>query len=605
MYLEKINSPEDIKKFNTFELKALANEVRALIIETVKENGGHLASNLGTVELTIALFYVFDFSKDKIIFDVGHQSYAYKILTKRFSQISTIRTEGGISGFPDPTESSYDAFSVGHAGTSISAGLGFAYSRDKLKEDYNVINLVGDASFFNGENLEAITSKERKPNKFLVILNDNGMSISKNKNGLYKLVSKATVTKSYNAFNRFLNKIFGSWFLGTFLKKFKLFLKRSLSLNTFVDGLGLKYVGVFHGHNIKSLIKILTDIKESKNPTLLHVKTIKGKGYDNAEKDPSKFHGVSNNLSNSVNYFSSEISGILEEIYAKNNKICAITAGMEDGTGLTTFYKNHPNAVVDVGICEEYAVTLSAGMAISGTRPIVFIYSTFLQRGYDQIVHDVCLQNLPVIFCIDRAGLVGSDGKTHQGVFDLSYLTHIPNLTVIAPKDGKELKDALKVALNLNSPVAIRYPNGKSYEFETALQLDGTLSWEVLNRGEKISLLAVGPRMLNLALQVNEKFGSKLTIINARTVKPLDENILNLIKDDLIITLEENSEIGGFGSYVLKYYSDKNINAKVKVFGVKDEFIPHASVDSQLKFNGLTVENIINYINKGENHVQS
>ncbi len=603
MYLEKLNSPKDIKKLNISELKALSNEIRQIIIETVKENGGHLASNLGTVELTLALFYVFDFPKDKLIFDVGHQSYAYKIITNRFDKIFTIRKEGGISGFPDPNESEFDAFSVGHAGTSISAGLGYAYSRDRLKEDYNVINLVGDASFFNGENLEAITSKEGKPQKFLVILNDNGMSISKNNNGLYKLVSKATVTKSYNTFNRFLSKVFGNWFLGTFLKKFKLFLKRSLSLNTFFDSLGLKYVGVFDGHNIKSLIKILKDIKESENPTLLHVKTVKGKGYDNAEKDPSKFHGVSNNLSNSVNYFSSEVSGILEEIYSKNDKICPITAGMEDGTGLTEFYKNHPNLVVDVGICEEYAVTLSAGMAISGLKPIVFIYSTFLQRGYDQIVHDVCLQNLPVIFCIDRAGLVGSDGKTHQGVFDLSYLTHIPNLTVFAPKDAIELKEMLNVALNLNSPVAIRYPNGKKYELISKRQFNNELNWEVINKGEKISILAVGPRMLDLALKVNNEINGSITVINARTIKPLDENILLSIKNNTIITLEENSEIGGFGSLVLKYYSDNDIKVNVKVFGIKDEFVYHANVDSQLKFNGLTVENIINYINKGENNV--
>ena len=600
MYLENLKTPEDIKKLNIDELKALSKELREVIIETVKLNGGHLASNLGIVELTVALFYVFDFPKDKLIFDVGHQSYAYKILTNRFNKIKTIRQESGLSGFPDPTESEYDAFSVGHAGTSISAGLGYAYSRDRLNEDYNVINLVGDASLFNGENLEAITSKEVKPKKFLVILNDNGMSISKNKNGLYKIISKATVTKSYNAFNSFLNKIFGKWFLGKFLKKVKLFLKRSLSLNTFVDGLGLKYVGVFDGHNIKSLIKILTDIKESENPTLLHVKTVKGKGHDNAEKDPSKFHGVSNNLENSVNYFSNEISSILEEIYAKNNKICAITAGMEDGTGLAEFYKKYPKAVVDVGICEEYAVTLSAGMAISGVKPIVFIYSTFLQRGYDQILHDVCLQNLPVIFCIDRAGVVGSDGKTHQGVFDLSYLTHIPNLTVIAPKDVKELKEALNVALNLNKPVAIRYPNGKEYKFEGNSSLESNLLWETLNKGKKISLLAVGPRMLDLALKVNQKFDNKLTVINARTIKPLDKNLLLSIKDDKIITLEENSEIGGFGAYVLKFYADNNINANVKVFGIKDEFIPHASVEKQLEFNGLTVENILNYIHKGD-----
>ncbi|MBO5888525.1 MAG: 1-deoxy-D-xylulose-5-phosphate synthase, partial [Clostridia bacterium] len=585
-----------IKKLNINELKSLSDEVRQVIIDTVTLNGGHFASNLGTVELIIALFYVFDFPKDKIIFDVGHQSYAYKILSDRFNKIKTIRTEGGLSGFPDPNESEFDSFSVGHAGTSISAGLGFSYARDKLNEDYNVINVVGDASFFNGENLEAITSNDIKPSKFLVVLNDNGMSISKNNNALYKMISKATVTKKYTRFNSFLNKVFGSWFLGKFLKKIKHFLKRTLSNNTFIDGLGLKYVGIFDGHNLKSLIKILTDIKETGIPTLLHIKTVKGKGYVNAENEPSKFHGVSNNLSNSANCFSNKVSEILEEVYIKNDKICAITAGMKDGVGLSDFYKNHPKSVIDVGIAEEFAVTLSAGIAKSGLKPIVFIYSTFLQRGYDQIVHDVCLQNLPVIFAIDRAGLVGSDGKTHQGVFDLSYLTHIPNLTVISPKDESELKLAILTALDLNKPVAIRYPNGNIDKFETKVKLNSSLKWEVLTEGEDNVILAVGPRMLKLAFEIASKYSKPITIINARTVKPLDNEILNKIKNNRIITLEENAKIGGFGSLVLKYYSDNEIKADVKLFGVEDEFVSHATVDKQLEINGLNCDNIIKYL---------
>ncbi len=601
MYLENIKTSQDVKKLNIKQLSELCSEIRQKILETVNINGGHLASNLGSVELIVALFYVFDFPSDKIIFDVGHQSYAYKILSGRLNEFGTIRKEGGLSGFPDPKESEYDAFLVGHAGTSVSAGLGYAYSRDMLGEDYSVINLVGDASLFNGENLEAITSNEVKPNKFLVILNDNGMSISKNNNALYKLISKATVTKSYNKFNRFMSKVFGGWFLGSFLKKLKRLLKRSLSTKAFIDGLGLKYVGVFDGHNLKSLIAVLEDVKESGIPTFLHVKTVKGKGDKEAESNPSKFHGVSNNLASS-NYFSGKISAILEELYAKNDKICAITAGMKDGVGLTEFYSKHPKAVVDVGIAEEYAVTLSAGMAISGAFPIVFIYSTFLQRSYDQILHDVCIQNLPVIFAIDRAGLVGNDGKTHQGVFDLSYLSHIPNLTVISPKDGNELRRAFITALELNTPVAIRYPNGEAYEFSGTLELDASLRWEVLNRGENVALLAVGPRMLNLALRVNELNGGKFTVVNARTIKPLDGDVLNEIKSDNIITLEENSAIGGFGSLVLKHYSDLGILAKVKVFGVKDEFVSHASIESQLEINGLTPQNISKFINEGEEY---
>lgn len=591
--LDKLSEGYDIKNLNIKDLEKLCAEIRATVIETVKRCGGHLSSNLGSVELTVALFYVFDFPKDRLIFDVGHQSYAYKILSGRLSRMETIRKKDGLSGFPDPTESEYDAFSVGHAGTSVAAGLGYCYSRDKLGEDYFVIDLVGDASMFNGENLEAISADNKKPRKFLVILNDNGMSIGKNNNGMYKIVSKITVTKRYNAFNDFLGRTIGKSFIGKWLRKFKKFLKRSMSPNTFVDGLGLKYAGIFDGHDLKTLIKVLKNVKESENPTLLHVKTIKGKGYKEAEENACKFHGVGKNFCESNNFFSDSVSGILNEIYLENDKITAITAGMKDGVGLSGFEKEHPDAVLDVGIAEEYAVTLAAGMAISGTRPIVFIYSTFLQRAYDQIVHDVCLQNLPVIFCIDRAGLVGSDGKTHQGVFDLSYLGHIPNLTIIAPKNTNELKAAIKVALEKGTPVAIRYPNGAHIEIKENNPLTSSLSWEVIKSGKKNVIFAVGARMISLAERVSEIENGKVTVINARVIKPLDFNILEKYKSDNIITLEENVTSGGFGAAVLKYYNDNGINAKVTVMGVKDKFISHASVNEQLEENGLTADDVL------------
>ncbi len=597
MILENLKSTNDLKKLNIKELNLLCEEIREEIIKTVNSNGGHLSSNLGSVELIVALYYVFDFPNDKIIFDVGHQSYAHKILSGRFEKFSTIRQNGGLSGFPDYFESEYDAFTSGHAGTSISAGLGYAYSRDRLKEDYFVIDFVGDASIFNGQNLEAITANEVKPKKFLVLLNDNGMSINKNNNGLYKLISKITVKKNYNAFNNFLSRTIGKSFIGKFLKSIKKFLKRSLSMNTVTDNIGLKYVGLFDGHNLKVLIKTLTDIKESQNPTIFHVKTKKGKGLVEAENDASKFHGVGKNLQGSNHYFANNVSEILEDIYEVNDKITAITAGMQDGVGLNEFAKNHPDNFVDVGIAEEYAVTLSAGMAISGLKPIVFIYSTFLQRSYDQIIHDVCLQNLPVVFCIDRAGLVGNDGKTHQGVFDISYLTHIPNLTVISPKDKCELKDAILTALSLNSPVAIRYPNGEYDEIESNSKINCNLEWEVLNKGDKAVILAVGPRMLKLSYEVNDRLDNKVTIVNARVLKPLDKNLLLSIKDKKIITLEDNVKKGGFGSSILEFYNENNVTAKVKIFAVKDEFISHATTDEQLKINGITVENIIFSIN--------
>ena len=404
-----------LKQLNIDELKELCREIREVIVKTVTKNGGHLSPSLGTVELIVALCYVYDFDADKLIFDVGHQSYAYKILTDRLNKFDTIRKEGGLSGFPDPLESDYDAFTAGHAGSSISAGLGYAYARDRLNENYNVINLVGDASFFNGENLEAASISSVKPNNFLVILNDNGMSIGKNENGLYKFVSKITISRHYHRFNAFLSKTIGKTFiLGKLLKRFKRRLKSAMSINTIADNLGMKYVGVFDGHDLKTLIAVLKKIKSGNEAVFLHIKTVKGKGFDVAESDSTAYHGVGAELKASVNSFSEAVSPILNDIADKDDKIVAITAGMTSGVGLTDFKAKHPDKFMDVGIAEESAVTIAAGMAKGGIKPIVFIYSTFLQRSYDQIIEDVCLQNLPVVFCLDRAGLVGADGKTHQ-----------------------------------------------------------------------------------------------------------------------------------------------------------------------------------------------
>ncbi len=596
MALNELLKSKNLKEMNIKELNLLCKEIRSTIISTVGNNGGHLASNLGVVELTVALYYVFDFPNDKIIFDVGHQSYVHKILSGRLDEFSTIRKKDGLSGFPDSTESEFDAFSSGHAGTSISAGLGYCYSRDSQNQDYYVVNVVGDASFFNGENLEAITSSETKPKNFLVILNDNGMSINKNNNGSYKFISKLTTTKSYNNFNVFMSKVFGRGLIGKFLKGVKNWIKRCFSSYTIFDSFYLKYVGVFDGHDLKSLIKLLKNIKDSKNPTLLHVKTCKGKGFERAEQDATTYHGIGKNLEAQTHTFSSNVSPILFKQVKNHPNLVTITAGMKDGVGLNDFYAIYPNKVIDTGISEEYAVTLAGGMAISGSKPIVFIYSTFLQRAYDQILHDVCLQNLPVVFCVDRAGLVGSDGKTHQGVFDLSYLTSIPNLTVLSPKDVVEFETMLDVALNLNKPVAIRYPNGEVNNIHTVSEFDKCLLWEELSLGENICILSTGSRMVNLALQVKNALNKNIAIVNARTVKPLDENILNKYKNYKIITLEENVLQGGFSSLVLNYYASKGIKADVTAFGVKDEFIEHASVDSQLKYNGLAVENIINFL---------
>ncbi len=594
--LEKLYSGTTLKQLNIEQLDILCKEIREQIFSTVEKNGGHLSSNLGSVELIVALHYVFDIPTDKLIFDVGHQSYAHKILTGRLNEFSSMRKSGGLSGFPDPTENQADAFIAGHAGTSISAGLGFCRSRDFLSEDYFVINLVGDASFFNGENLEALTSSIEKPSKYLIVLNDNGMSINKNNNGLYKMISKMTIRRSYYRFNAFLSRTIGKSFIGSFLRGVKRVIKRSLSINTITDNLGFKYVGKFDGHNLKSLINLLEDIKNSNQPTLLHVNTVKGKGYEEIETDASRFHGVSENMAVSKHYFSSAVSEILDKKIQKYPELVAITAGMKDGVGLTDFAKKYPKSFVDVGICEEHAVTLSAGMAISGSKPIVFMYSTFMQRGYDQLVHDVCLQNLPVVFCIDRAGFVGSDGKTHQGLFDLSYLTHVPNITVLSPKDLFEFENMLDYAINLEAPVAIRYPNGKICPTYSQTENFDYNKFEVIDKGKDEVILAVGPRMIELALEVKRLSRKDIEVVNARTIKPLDVEYLDAIKDRKILTLEENTKIGGFGSLVLSYYSDNDIKANVTVFGAKDQFVQQATVKEQLELNGLTAEFIIKHL---------
>lgn len=511
-------------------------------------------------------------------------------MSGRLDDFDSLRKERGMSGFPSISESKYDAYSSGHAGSALSAGLGYAYARDLLKKDNFVISVVGDASLFNGLSMEAMICDEVKPNKFLVILNDNGMSISKNNSGLYKLISKWTTKKHYSNTMSAINKSIGKLWLGKKLKQFKAFVKRSLNINTVIDVIGFNYVGVFDGHDIKSMVSILKNIKENPRPTLLHLKTIKGKGLSEAEKHADEYHGVGKNLSASKNTFSQKLSEILIDIAEKNDKVVAITAGMKDGTGLKTFAEKHPDKFIDVGINEEHAVTLSAGMALGGIKPIVCIYSTFLQRSYDEILIDVCMQNLPVVFCLDRAGFVGYDGQTHQGLYDLSYLQSMPNITIIAPKDVKEFESALNFAIGQKSPIAIRYPNGSCENFENHTQF--SYKWEIVSKGKNVKILAVGNRMIRLAESVKDECVESIEVINARSIKPLDYGYLQTLKEgDVVITLEENTVRGGFGSLISAALINKNI--KVFSFGVNDVFVPHATVNRQLSLCGLTVENIV------------
>lgn len=591
--LSEINVSADIKKLNKEKLNCLAEEIRQEIISVTEQNGGHLSSNLGIVETTMAIHYCFDLPKDKVIFDVGHQCYTHKILSERKDKFSTIRKDGGLSGFPDIFESEYDVFSTGHAGTSVSAGLGLCLARDKKKEDNYVINVVGDGSLVNGLNLEALLSTQEKPKKYILILNDNGMSISKNGNGFYRFLSKRTINNGYIKTKRVLKKIFGNSFITKWLLGIREFIKRVVNKRNYFEQFGFKYIEVMEGNDASKLIKILSKVKNLSNnkAVFLHVHTIKGKGLKQAEERADFYHGVSN-VCYKGKSFGFCLGEKLNSLIEKDKNIIAITAGMKDGTGLSIVEKAHPSNFIDVGIAEEYAVTLSAGMAKGGLKPIVCIYSTFLQRAYDQILHDVCIQNLPVVFMLDRAGLVGEDGKTHQGVFDISYLSHIPNLTIFSPASTSELEGALEYALTLNSPVAIRYPKNQG-EVEIESDLDFS-RWQRIYCGDKFTILAVGHRMVGLALELAKAFEGKIEVVNARVIKPLDVEYLSKIQNEKIITLEENSVIGGFGSLINGYYSQSG--KEVFNFGIKDEFVAHGEVKNQLKKNGLVFGEIKDFI---------
>ena len=591
--LENIKTPSDVKNLSVPELEELASDVRKRIIEAVDANGGHLSSNLGAVDLTVALYRVFDFPTDKLIFDVGHQCYAHKILSGRGEDIANVRQDGGASGFPIPSESVYDPFGAGHAGNSVSACLGYCAARDAKGQDYTVIDVVGDASLFNGENLEALSASEIKPKKLIIILNDNGMSISRNNNGMYKFFSKMRTRKTYGKFMNFANRTIGKSFIGKWLKRVKRSIKVSINNVTAIEALGFKYVGIFDGNDIKEVVKILENLKYSDKAVLLHLRTKKGKGMTEAENDAESYHGVGKNFDTGAGSFSTAVGEVLCNAAAENPEITAICAGMKEGTGLRDFADRFPNRFFDVGIAEEHAVTFAAGQAAGGLKPVVCVYSTFLQRAYDQIMQDVCIQRLPVIFMLDRAGAVGHDGVTHQGLFDLSYLTSMPEMTVLAPKDTVELKSAFEYALSLNAPCAIRYPNGKHADFGNHSSFGYDDLWEVDGDVEQNLVLAVGPRALKIAYDAKTATDKKFTVVNARSVKPLDEKFLMSLVGKNIITIEENVLSGGFGSAVNTFLIRNEIDCKVSNIAFGDEYVAHASVEKQLNSAGLTVENLV------------
>ena len=614
MLLETIKKANDIKKIPPDKFPQLAEEIRAFLLDHVSRTGGHLASNLGAVELTMALHYVFCLPADKIIWDVGHQSYTHKILTGRQEGFDSLRTLGGMSGFPKRSESPCDAYDTGHSSTSISAGVGYVCARDLKGEDYHVISVIGDGALTGGMAYEAINNASALKKNFIIVLNDNEMSISENVGGISSYLSNMRTTEGYfelkAGVKNSLNKIPG---LGPAaikqIHKTKDSLKRLMIPGMFFEDMGLTYLGPINGHDCNRMIQVFQEAKRVSGPVLVHVKTEKGRGYEPAMRHPARFHGTAAfdlehgiplNNNGKANY-TDIFSTVMRKFGDREEKVVAVTAAMPDGTGLKRFRNMFPDRFFDVGIAEEHAVTFAAGLALGGMIPVVAVYSSFLQRAVDQIIEDVCLQNLHVIFAVDRAGLVGSDGETHQGCFDLSYLSMIPNMTVMAPKNKWELSDMMKFAVSYDGPIAVRYPRGEAYdgleEFREPIVRGRS---EMIYRGKGIALLAVGS-MVKTAEAVRKKLlgdGDNPTLVNARFVKPLDKKMLDsLAKDhEVIVTMEENVKSGGFGSAVVEYLHTAYPEVQVLSAALPDVFMEHGSPEKLKEKAGIDAGSIYNRI---------
>ena len=607
--LDKINNINDIKKLDCNEKKELASEIREFLIDKVSKNGGHLASNLGVVEITISLCSIFNFEKDKIIFDVGHQSYVYKILTGRKDKFDTLRKYKGLRGFPYKKESPYDYFETGHSSTSISAAVGMARARDLNKEDYSIVCVIGDGAISSGMSLEAINDLGFNKTKMIIILNDNGMSISSNVGGLSSYLSKLSLNERYIKVKNKIKYSLDDTKLGNisikYLARIKDGIRKVLVPSKYFEDMGLTYIGPIDGHNIKEIEKVLKRAKKIDGPVIIHTVTKKGKGYKFAEEEPEKYHGVSAfnkdtgvKASNSKNY-SKAFGDALMHIAAHNKSVVAITAGMKDGVGLSEFAKKYPKRYFDVGISEEHAVTLAAGMSVANLKPIFAVYSTFLQRGFDQVVHDVCMQNSPVVFAIDRAGLVGSDGETHQGIFDLSYLSIIPNMTIISPKCMEEMEILLDFAIKQDYPIAIRYPRGGDYINLKPINNVKLGKWEYICKGNNLTIIATG-KMVQKAYQIKEENNLDITIINATFIKPLDTGALKRIvkNNDNVLTLEDNLIQGGLGSSILLQLNEMNFKGKIKILGFKNKFIEQGTIEELYNQEHLDNESIKKEIDK-------
>jgi len=614
MILERIQKANDIKKLKWEEQDVLAAEIRQFLVENLSKTGGHLASNLGVVELTMAMHLAFSLPKDKIIWDVGHQSYTHKILTGRKEQFDNLRQYGGMSGFPKRKESNCDAFDTGHSSTSLAAGLGYVEAREILGKDYKVVSVIGDGSLTGGMAYEALNNAAHLKSNYIIVLNDNNMSISENVGGMSKYLDGLRTAHIYNDLKKgvtnTLNKIPGAGErIVKGIRKTKNSIKQLFVPGMLFEDMGITYLGPVDGHDIKKLYRTFKEAQKMDNAVLVHVLTKKGKGYAPAEKMPAKFHGVSPFDVETGNVLEQKKAETYTDVFAdimcdlgeKEPKLVAITAAMKDGTGLSKFQEKYPDRFFDVGIAEQHAVTFAAGLAAAGMKPVFAVYSSFLQRGYDQIIHDVCTQNLPVVFAIDRAGIVGNDGETHQGVFDIAYLNHIPNMTILAPKNRQEFAVMMDFAVEHNGPVAIRYPRGAVYdglqEFQEPIVCGKS---EVVAKEREIAIFGFG-HMMETAEQVwkalKEK-GYACSLINSRFVKPMDTDVLDEMAEShkLFVTIEEATVSGGYGANVMKYVSEQNMAVKVLNLGVPDIFVEHGNISQLRKLIGLDSESIIEKI---------
>ncbi|MBQ9990759.1 MAG: 1-deoxy-D-xylulose-5-phosphate synthase [Lachnospiraceae bacterium] len=609
MLLDQIKKPNDIKRIEPRDYDRLAEEIRQFLIQSISETGGHLGSNLGVVELTMALHLAFDLPEDKLIWDVGHQSYTHKLLTGRKEGFGNLRKYGGMSGFPKRCESDCDCFDTGHSSTSISAGLGFVKARDLKGEDNFVVSVIGDGALTGGMAYEALNNAARMDTNFIIILNDNNMSISENVGGMSKYLNNVRTADNYlnmkeGIYKSLLKTKHGQVVVDS-IRRAKSSVKQLVIPGMFFEDMGITYLGPVDGHDVKGLIKVLKEARRCKTAVLVHVLTQKGKGYEPAEKHQARFHGAEPfNIENGVpkklkakSNYTDVFPTVMIKLAKRNPEVVAITAAMPEGTGLKRFRNVYPERFFDVGIAEQHAVTFAAGLAAAGMKPIVAVYSSFLQRAYDQILHDVCIQNLPVIFAIDRAGLVGSDGETHQGIFDLSYLSSIPNMHIMAPKNKWELSDMMKFAVNFNRPIAVRYPRGEAYDglelFRAPIRYG---KGEIIYEEQEIALLAVGS-MVKVASEVHQKLkekGYSCTLVNARFVKPIDEELIRELSVDhkLLVTMEENVESGGYGEKVRKFVDEADLRTHLINVALADEYVEHGNVDVLKQETGIDADSV-------------